>query len=172
MKFSEFSKAQNPKDWINRHPVLAIAAAASLALTGLSFGNISENFASLGEMQSQVREYGLITQRLEAGEMFVEQQARIAEARYSRGCKFVTASLNPGKFTTLSENSPVIDAVRGTPLPPGMVVCDASGNTAIIKDLGQGPVATDFAFTGKMQAVNDAIAAQQATGELYQPNVQ
>ncbi|MBD1871232.1 hypothetical protein H6F95_28785 [Cyanobacteria bacterium FACHB-471] len=113
-----------------------------------------------------------LNQQLQATSLFVEQQAEIAEKRYSGGCVLVVASDDPSKFTSLTEGQPVLDAVRGVPLPAGTVVCDAFGNTARIVSVDGNPVAGEFAFTGNKQVVEEAIAASNADAEINQPNIE
>ncbi|NDJ21001.1 hypothetical protein GS682_04940 [Nostoc sp. B(2019)] len=85
--------------------------------------------------------------------------AKVAEARYTKGCRLVVAKRSPGQFTTLTEGRPVFDRVRNAPLPAGTVVCDAYGNTARIIE---GNVVGEIAFTGNQAVIDKVVKRSKA----------
>lgn len=171
MDFKDY-QAQNTPNWIKRNPVAAGAIALMTLAAALNFPTIAKNMEATGRVREKALVNSEVNQQLQATSLFTEQQAAIAEQRYSAGCVLVVATNDPSKFTSLSEGQPVLDAVRGVPLPTGTVVCDAFGNTARIIDQDGNPVAGEFAFTGNKQVVEDAIAASNADAETSLPNIE
>lgn len=171
MDFKDF-QTQNKPNWVKRNPVAAGAIALMALAAALNYPTIAQNMETTGRVREKAMENSELNQQLQATSLFVEQQAAIAEKRYIDGCILVVATNAPDQFTSLTEGQPVLDAVRGVPLPVGTVVCDAYGNTARIVDQGGSPVAGEFAYTGSKQVVQDAIAASNADAEINQPNVE
>jgi hypothetical protein len=171
MDFKDY-QAQNTPNWIKRNPVAAGAIALMVLAAAANFPTIAQNMQATGRVREKAMENSELNQQLQATSLFTEQQAEIAEKRYSEGCVLVVASNDPSKFTSLSEGQPVLDAVRGVPLPAGTVVCDAFGNTARIIDQDGNPVAGELAFTGNKQVVEEAIAASNADAETSLPNIE
>lgn len=170
MDFKEY-QSQNTPHWIKRNPIAAGAIAFMVLAAVANFPTIAQNMQATGRVREKAMVNSELNQQLQATSLFTEQQAAIAEQRYTAGCVLVVATNDPSKFTSLSEGQPVLDAVRGVPLPTGTVVCDAFGNTARIVDLDGNPVAGEFAFTGNKQVVEDAIAASNADAEINPPNI-
>ncbi|MCM0590153.1 MAG: hypothetical protein KA716_07815 [Gloeotrichia echinulata DEX184] len=130
---------------------------SSAVFGGNNFGNIQSQFGNAREM--------LATETARNGELQAtiissENQAKIAEQRYSNGCLIL---LYKGQMTALSQGSPVYDTVTGKPLPKGTVVCDGYGLTAILEPRdfdGDGkyePVIAQEAFTGDSEVIGKAI---------------
>lgn len=171
MEFKQY-QSQNRPHWIKRNPVPSAAIALMILAAAVNFPTIAQNMEATGRVRESAMVNSEVNQQLQASSLFVEQQAAIAEQRYSAGCVLVVATNDPSKFTSLSEGQPVLDAVRGVPLPTGSIVCDAFGNTARIIAQDGEPVAGEFAFTGNKQVVEDAIASSNADAEINQPNIQ
>lgn len=171
MDFKDY-QSQNKPNWIKRNPVAAGAIALMALAAAANFPTIAQNVQATGRVREKAMENSELNQQLQATSLFTEQQAAIAEQRYSSGCVLVVATNDPSKFTSLTEGQPVLDAVRGVPLPAGTVVCDAFGNTARIVSVDGQPVAGEFAFTGNKQVVEEAIAASNANAEVNLPNIE
>lgn len=91
----------------------------------------------------------LNNQQLETTKMLKQQEEKIANERYDRGCELLVDGWKPTESTPVREGQPVLLAPylklydRKTmtldninpahTLPPGAVVCDAYGNTAVLK---------------------------------------
>ncbi|MBD2054795.1 hypothetical protein H6F88_01940 [Oculatella sp. FACHB-28] len=172
MDFKDY-QAQSKSHWIKRNPISSAAIALMVLAGAANYSTISQNMQATGRVREKAMEHSEFNQQLQATSLFVEQQAEIAEQRYSEGCVLVVASNDPTKFTSLTEGQPVLDSVRNVPLPAGTVVCDVFGNTARIVSLDGQPVASEFAYTGNKQLVDDAIAASNAAdAEINQPNIE
>ncbi|WYM00458.2 MAG: hypothetical protein HEQ19_13945 [Gloeotrichia echinulata CP02] len=137
--------------------VFSSLVISSAVFGGNNFGNIQSQFGNAREM--------LATETARNGELQAtiissENQAKIAEQRYSNGCLIL---LYKGQMTALSQGSPVYDTVTGKPLPKGTVVCDGYGLTAILEPRdfdGDGkyePVIAQEAFTGDSEVIGKAI---------------
>lgn len=104
-----------------------------------------------------------------------ESLAKVAEARYTNGCRFVVAKLDPSQAAALGEGINVIDRATNNYLPSGTVVCDFVGSTAVLKSMdldGDGvpnPAATDFAFTGNAAVVQQAMQTAGFDAQINNP---
>lgn len=98
------------------------------------------------------------TRQLEESAETAKQRAAIAVTRYKDGCTIVVVANSPRNLASLVKGQPVMDRISKAYLPEGTVVCDANGQTAILKNNSEGvPVADDFAFTGNRQLALNLI---------------
>ena len=88
----------------------------------------------------------------------VETDAEFAESLFRTGCTFLVATEDPTIAITLSPGEPVLDSHTGRPLPDGHVVCDTSGNAAVIAN-GVIPV-EGIVFTGNKEVVRQSMLNQ------------
>jgi hypothetical protein len=123
MNFKDY-QSQTKSNWVKRNPVAAGAIALMALAAAFNYPTIAQNMKATGRVREKALVNSELTQQLEATNIFAEQQAAIAEQRYSDGCIVVVASNDPTKFTSLTEGQPVLDAVRGVPLPTNTIVCD------------------------------------------------
>ncbi|MDA0268703.1 MAG: hypothetical protein O3A14_17515 [Cyanobacteria bacterium] len=118
-------------DQIKRNPGPWILGAIVVLTTAPSVvGGSDTPLGILNQLSQRAMERNGQQMALEDALRAAQDEAKIAAARYEMGCELVVASNDPGKFTVLSPGDPVRDAVRNVPLPLGMFVCDATGNTA------------------------------------------
>lgn len=91
----------------------------------------------------------------------MEQERAIANARYDADCLLLFEN---GYFAQLVPNSKVVSGINGSPLQPGLVVCDAIGGTAIVGEEGR---ITQFAGNGTPDVVRKAIERATANGTHF-----
>jgi hypothetical protein len=82
-----------------------------------------------------------------------ERRSEIAKTRYAAGCQMTVATNDPGKFAAIQQDKPVLDGTTGAPLGDGTVVCDLTGQTAVIEN----GVASNLAFSSDRQVIRDAM---------------
>jgi hypothetical protein len=82
-----------------------------------------------------------------------ERRSALAKTRYDNGCQMVFASSSPEKFTAIQQGKPVLDGATLAPLGDGTIVCDMTGQTAIIRN----GIADDLAFSSDRQVIRDAM---------------
>jgi len=82
-----------------------------------------------------------------------ERRSQLAVERYNAGCQMTVGSNDPGKFAAIQQHKPVLDGTTGAPLGDGTVVCDLTGQTAVIKE----GVASELAFSSDRQVIRDAM---------------
>lgn len=128
-----------------------LVVAGFLALNG------GDNIKSMQQSQSVAR---AIAQQNQSAEMkarlasaSADRQGGVAKARYEAGCQMTVATNAPDKFAAIQEGKPVLDGATGAPLANGTVVCDLTGNTAIIAN----GIADNFAFSPDRQVIRDAM---------------
>jgi hypothetical protein len=119
-----------------------------------SLGNAKGTMAQFQEMREQSNADVAAHADLQLQQESAKGMAAIANERYTvLGCQPV---VNWGQtdYVSLVENEVVLDPVTQFPIPSGTLVCDANGNTAIMRHNAQGlPVAQSFAFTGDREVV-------------------
>lgn len=150
--------------YIKRNPVNAAFAVGILGCLAFSSGNIRENLGTIDHVKKTTQFNATKQLELQASQQAAEQQSEIAKDRYRNGCLMLT--------TALVQGQPVFNTSK-KPLPRGTVVCDPIGNTAklIPRDFdGDGvyvPVVGELAYTGDKEAIQQAIASNQAI-KIYQ----
>jgi hypothetical protein len=124
---------------------------------GNNLGSIQSQFGNAREMlAAETARNG----ELQATIISSENQAKIAEQRYTNGCLLL---IYRGQMAALSQGNPVYDIMTGGPLPKGTVVCDGYGLTAVLEPRdfdGDGkyePVIAQEAFTGDSEVIGKAI---------------
>ena len=152
--------------YLERNPMTAVFFFGLCVCFALSSGNIKSQMNVIASLQQKAQENTSQEWNLTLSQSLIEAQAKIAEARYTKGCKLVVSKKSPDRFTTLTLGKPILDRVRNTPLPVGTVVCDAYGNTARIV---AGKVVGEIAFTGN-QAVIDRVA-KKSKAKYSSPNL-
>lgn len=170
MDFNDFQQSKTgDSTWVKRNPI-ATGAIGLMALFALANSpSIARNMQAMGRVREQSMASGEVVSQLQANQIHIEEQAKIADSRYQSGCVIVVASNDPNSFTSLTAGQPVLDGVRDAPLPPGTLVCDAFGNTARINDQS---VADAFAFTGNKEVIQEAIERNQVEAQFTAPEVE
>jgi hypothetical protein len=148
--------------YLERNPMTAVFFFGLCVCVSLGVGNIKSQWSAVTSLQQKAQQNSLSQWNLTLSQQQIEEQALIAEARYTKGCRLVVSKRSPDKFTALTEGQPVFDRARNTPLPVGTVVCDAYGNTARIIDLDGEPVVGDMAFTGNQQVIDKVVRLAKA----------
>lgn len=141
---------------IKRNPISTAFVIGIISCFALSSSNIQQNMESINQVRDISQQNIKSEMKLRASQQTTEAQAEIANDRYNNGCVMVVAMKDPKSYTSLSENQPVLDRVRKTPLPPGTIVCDANGNTGKIVLIDGQPVVGEMAFTGNKNLVTHA----------------
>ncbi|MDM9583145.1 hypothetical protein [Nostoc sp. GT001] len=152
--------------YLQRNPMASVFFFGLCVCLALSSGNLKNQWGAIASLQQKSQENTSKEWNLTLSQQQIETNAKIAEARYNKGCRLVVAKKSPGQFTTLTEGRPVFDRVRNAPLPVGTVVCDAYGNTARIIN---GEVVGEIAFTGN-QAVIDKVV-KRSKAKYSSPNL-
>jgi glutamate-1-semialdehyde aminotransferase len=128
-----------------------------LFLFGLFALNGRDNLSAMQQQQSLLRATTLQNQQSEMqaklASASAQRKAAIAQKRYEDGCQMVFASNAPGNFASIQDKRPVLDNYTTAVLPDGVIVCDHTGMTAIIRN----GVADDLAFASDRQVVRDAM---------------
>ena len=136
---------------------LGLIGLAALAAVP-SFSNAQGTMSQFQEMREQSAQGAADHARLMLEQEEVAANAEIAVQRYLTGCAPVV-DWNQINYVSLVENEVVLDPTTKFPIPAGTVVCDANGNTAIIRNNAQGwPVAQSFAFTGDQGVVRQRLS--------------
>lgn len=82
-----------------------------------------------------------------------QRRSELAKDRYNAGCQMTVGSNDPGRFAAIQQDKPVLDGTTQAPLGDGVVVCDLTGQTAVIKN----GVASELAFATDRQVIRDAM---------------
>ncbi|WP_445634497.1 hypothetical protein NSTC745_06320 [Nostoc sp. DSM 114161] len=152
--------------YLRRNPMVAVFFFGLCVCFALSSGNIKSQWNAAAILQQKAQENTSKQWNLALSQQQAEEAAKIAEARYTKGCKLVVSKKSPNNFTTLTEGKSIFDRARNAPLPVGTVVCDAYGNTAKIVE---GEVVGEIAFTGN-QAVIDKVV-KRSKAKYSSPNL-
>lgn len=129
-----------------------LAVAALLAFNAPSQLGAMQQQRNLAQGISQQNQELQIKARLANADS--ERRAEMAKNRYAAGCQMTTASNEPSKFAAIQQDKPVLDATTRAPLGDGTIVCDHTGQTAVIR----AGVAQDLAFSPDRQVIRDAMA--------------
>lgn len=178
--------------WAKRNPFEAGLFAVAGVLVVLHAGDILAMLAQNRALREIAAKGQKQTAELQIAQSKAKEAAAIAQQRFQGGCTLLVANNDPKALTSISIGMPVLDGVRQTPLPPGTIVCDDKGGTAVIRDsqelttgeeftctvtTKQGkrtfgdhcPVAAEYAFTGDRGVVEAAIKRANA-GNLKRAN--
>lgn len=135
-----------------------ILGALALVAAVPSLGNAKGTMGQFQEMREQSAQDVAAHAELMLDQEAVSAAAEIAIQRYIEGCQPVV-DWEQIHYVSLVENEVVLDPITRFPIPAGTVVCDANGNTAIIRPNDQGwPVAQSFAFTGDQGVVRQRLS--------------
>ncbi|WP_256874859.1 hypothetical protein [Nostoc sp. C052] len=145
--------------YLQRNPMTAVFFFGLCVCFALSSGNLKNQWGAIASLQQKSQENTSNEWNLTLSQQQIDASAKIAEARYAKGCRLVVAKNSPDKFTTLTEGKAIFDRVRNAPLPVGTVVCDAYGNTARIV---KGEVVGEIAFTGNQAAIDKVVKHSKA----------
>ena len=134
--------------WI--HALFGLGTVGSLAIA-----TQTQTLSELGQIR-----------QLNQTEAITDAIASVAEARYKRGCLLLSGGQYPKfHFPTLVPGLTPTNRQTGTKLPPGTVVCDASGATGLISPNG---TIGDLAVTGNREIVAQQVARFRG-GQFTQP---
>ncbi|MBW4677693.1 MAG: hypothetical protein KME52_27945 [Desmonostoc geniculatum HA4340-LM1] len=140
-------------------------AFGSIVLISLAFssGDISRNMQSISSIKSQIADQSERQTKLEQQYQFEEEQSKIADARYEKGCLPVVSGSYPNiRYVSIFKGQSLTDRHTGKALPSGTVICDGQGNTGAIE--GSGTVGA-IAFTGNRDMV--AKRLKRFRGGIY-----
>lgn len=146
-----------------KHKTNIIFGGFTLVAIALSSGDISRNMNSIATIKTQIAAQSEKQTQLEQQIAFEEEQAKIANTRYSKGCLPIVAGSYPDiRYVSIFEGQVLSDRHTGRSLPTGTVVCDGQGNTGVIEANG---VVGAIAFTGDRDAV--AKRLKRFRGGIY-----
>jgi hypothetical protein len=141
---------------LRRYPLeLSFGAIALIAIATSIPGSLRQ-FDQMQLVSSEIQRNAIEQQRLEAQQEALAEKAKIAEERYQTGCLLIQLR-NNNTLISLAQGMPVVDSRTGNAIPPGTVVCDYSGNTAVMTAVDGKSLAHDLAFTGNRTIVRKAI---------------
>lgn len=143
--------------WLQKNPMIPVLFFAGCVILALSRQTIEANLQSANLIQTANRTKSEKIKQIEISEALLAKQEAIAKSRFEKGCIMVVALRQPDKFTGLTENSPVIDRVRQTPLGANNIVCDANGGTsALVRDEEGRSVVGEIFYTGDKTLIDRA----------------
>ena len=146
------------KRHFRKHKTEYIFLGLMIGAALFGYKDIQKQMDALSQDKSRISDAAAHVRQLEENQETLEAQAKIAEKRYKDGCTIVVIANSPRNLATLVKDHPIYDRTSKAYLPEGTVVCDANGNTAILKNNSEGiPVADDFAFTGDRQLALNLI---------------
>ncbi|MBD2492610.1 hypothetical protein [Aulosira sp. FACHB-615] len=150
------------RQW-RKHKTNIIFGGLTLAALAFSGGDISRNMQSIATIKSQIATNSEKQTELEQQVAFEEEQAKIAESRYAKGCLPIVAGDYPNiRYVSIFEGQVLTDRHTGRSLPTGTVVCDGQGNTGVVEESG---VVGAIAFTGDRDAI--AKRLKRFRGGIY-----
>lgn len=128
----------------NKTPIIF---GSLIALTiGLSINDLIDKTARLGKVREEVTANTFNQLKIEQNDQLDQKKAAIANARMRRGCVLVVDSSTAKNLVTLVEGQPVRDRANKSNLSPGVTVCGANGETAVLRNNSKGvPVISDIA---------------------------
>lgn len=124
-----------------------------IILTSLAFssGDITQRMQSISSVRKQIATQSHKQVKLEQQFQFEQEQAKIADARYEKGCLPSVIGHYPDVYyVSVYEGQVLSDRHTGRSMPPGTVVCDGQGNTGVV---GESGVVGQIAFTGNRDLV-------------------
>ena len=134
---------------------IGIGTIALIAIA-TSIPNSLRQFDQMQLVSSEIQRNAIEQQRLEAQQEALAERAKIAEERYQTGCLLIQLR-ERNTLISLAQGMPVVDSKTGNAIPPGTVVCDFSGNTAVMTAVDGKSLAQDLAFTGNRTIIQKAI---------------
>lgn len=134
---------------------LAFVTAGTVALI-VSLPSLRSYQAQMDKVRQEVSATQLKTDALERESEFEKAQAVIANERYKQCLPVVGEAYKNGThyFAGLVALSVPTDRVTGKPFPPGTIVCDAHGVTAVIDAEGK---VSFTAYTGDRDVVQKRL---------------
>ena len=161
--------------YIQRNPIQSALAGAAIVVCLLNSGTIGKALEQNSRQREALGAANQAITQLQLSEQNRLKLAEIANQRYDQGCELVINGNDRSKYTNLVPGVGVLNGnyqpAPGLPptayLPAGVVVCDAFGNTAVLKnepiqEAGNQvyPVARDFASTQDRERIRKAIAGK------------
>ncbi len=143
--------------WAKRNPIESTGIGFTLVCLACSIPGMVQQFQEMGTVSRTIQRSAIDQQRLEAQQAALAERAKIADDRYRDGCLLIQKQ-GQNTLIAISQGMPVVDSQTGQPLPPNTVICDFTGNTAVMAWNGTAVVTTDVAFTGNRELINQAIA--------------
>lgn len=138
-----------PRTW-RKHKSSIIFGGLTLLSLIYSSGDINRSMSAIASLKQEIATQSEQQTKLEQQLAFEEEQAKIAEARYQKGCLPVVATVYPHKYVSITLGKIIKDRITREPLPAGTVVCDANGATGVIDE---GGAVGAIAFTGNRDMV-------------------
>lgn len=134
-----------------KHKTNIVFGGIILGSLALSSPDIARNMQSISSVKSQIANQSEKQVKLEQQFQFEQEQAKIADARYEKGCLPSVIGHYPDVYyASVYEGQVLSDRHTGRSMPPGTVVCDGQGNTGVISE---GGTVEKIAFTGNRDLV-------------------
>lgn len=146
-----------------QHKTNIIFGFGTLIAIALSSGDIGRNMQSINGIKQAIASNSERQSLLEQQFQFEQEQAKIAEGRYSKGCLPVVAPNR--QYVAIEAGTVIKDRITKKRLPTNTVVCDAQGNTGVIQQDG---TVGAIAFTGDRDFVAKRLKRFRA-GTYSQP---
>jgi outer membrane murein-binding lipoprotein Lpp len=141
-----------------QHLVLGLFVAATAIP---SIGNLGKFNSEVSQVRAEADRMGQEMNSLKLSQQEAEMEREIANERYASGCLPVVDPTG-ANYVTLVLNGYVVDKASEQPLPVGAIVCDAHGNTGVVKDDDSDPVTPgvvqDMAFTGDRDLIVSSLS--------------
>lgn len=139
-------------------PLYAVCAAGLLIVAATSAPGKIQEFTQQRQMAASLQAQNQAEQiKARLANADSQRRSQLAVDRFKAGCQMVFAGADPSKFTAIGEGKPVFDPTTNQPVSDGVVLCDQTGQTAVIRD----GVAQDLAFATDRQVVADAMQRYQ-----------
>lgn len=138
-----------------KHKTSIVFGGIILGSLAFSSGDIARNMQSISSVKSQIASQSEKQVKLEQQFAFEQEQAKIADARYEKGCLPSVVGHYPDVYyVSVYEGQVLSDRHTKQPMPPGTVVCDGQGNTGVI---GEGGAVGKIAFTGNRDLISKRL---------------
>lgn len=128
-----------------------VIVAGLLALNAPSQFGAMQQQRNLAQGISQQNQELQIKARLANADS--ERRSLLAKERYDAGCQMTVGSNDKTRFAAIQQDKPVLDGTTEAPLSDGTIVCDLTGQTAVIEN----GVASNLAFSTDRQPIRDAM---------------
>lgn len=165
-------------DWLDDNKSNLGVLAIALTLGATQIPQVTARFQRDQAIARTNQAAMLHNQDLQTKQMLAEQEAAIAEDRYTKGCELLVSTRNLKQASPIRRGWPVILSAHAKTyknganlttikpehtLPAGVTVCDAYGGTALMVDSPERPfaVADKLASTSNREFMRKALDSRK-----------